>query len=239
MGRLLDRLSFNLPQQQEVITSDPSKAPGQEYVQSYLAQGAAQSKRVAQFRNLVGAAAGLGFDVLKPLVKEEREEKERAGRVYGLKNLQGIADLSGSYEQRSLQLRERFRTLRNNDEINIIDDPYFQKGLDTAYGITSIKQYDQAAGALYEKLSSAPDFYNNPDKFETEWRRLFDSFYVSLPENTVLQEAFLSKAGPIQDKYLQAYKAASNEWYRKEFVQQKQESLLAAEFVFDETLRSF
>ncbi len=239
MGRLLDSLSFNLPQQQEVITSDPSKAPGQEYVQSYLAQGAAQSKRVAQFRNLVGAAAGLGFDVLKPIVAKEREEKERAGRVYGLENLQGIADLSGSYEQKSLQLRERFRTLRNNDEINIIDDPYFQKGLDTAYGITSIKQYDQAAGALYEKLSSAPDFYNNPDKFETEWRRLFDSFYVSLPENTVLQEAFLSKAGPIQDKYLQAYKAASNEWYRKEFVQQKQESLLAAEFVFDETLRSF
>ena len=237
MGRLIDSLSFNLPQQQ-VITSDPSKAPGAEFTQTYLAKGQQQSKRIEQFRGLVGSVAETGMKYLGTQIKKEQEEKTRAGTVYGLKAAQEL-NLSGDYNQVSQQIRDNFTVLRRNGEISLIDDPFFQAGLDKAQGITAIRQYDQAAAALYEKLTSAPDIYQNPDKFETEWRRLFDSFYITLPESTIYQEGFLSKVGPIQDKYLQAYKAASNEFQRKKFVQKQQESILASEFVYQETLRGF
>ena len=227
MGRILDSLGFQLPQM-NVVTSDPSKLyEGESSLE--LQKGKTDAARIQNLRNLVGGVTQLGMRIAAPEIKKERAESEQKGYIAGL---EGSTELEGNtYEERNQSLKKKFQQLRKGGEIGLVDDPYFQRGMSKAEGKASIMLFNNAVDDLYVKLQSNPtDFYDTPDLFETELRRIHDTFYVTLPQNTDIQEGFLSHATPVLEKYKQRYKAEFHEYSRKQFIGNQYNSVGASIF---------
>lgn len=227
MGRILDSLGFQLPQM-NVVSSDPSKLyEGESSLE--LQKGKTDAARIQNLRNLVGGVSQTAMRIAAPEIKKERAKTEQKGYIAGLEAFQGVE--GDTYEERNKSLKEKFQELRKGGEIGLVDDPYFQRGMSKAEGKASITLFDRGVEELYTKLQSNPqDFYDTPDLFETELRRVFDSFYVTLPQNTDIQEGFLSHATPVLEKYKQRYKAEFHEYNRKQYLTNQIDSVGASIF---------
>ena len=211
---MLDSLGFQLPQM-DVISSDPRNVFEGE-AELELQRGRTDVKRIQDLQNFVGQAFGAAAKVAGPQIAQERQEKERKGYVAGLELAAGVSGTS--YEERQKSLQDAFKRQRTEGEIGLIDDPYFVRGLHKAEGVSQVTMFENAATSLYEQLKGNPDFYSNPAIYEQELKRLFDSVYVSLPQNSDVQEGFLSKINPFVARINQKYVAEANEANRIRYI---------------------
>ena len=211
---MLDSLGFQIPQM-EVISSDPRNV-FQGESQLDLQKGQTQAKRIQEFQNFVGQAFAAGTQVAKPLIAKERAEREQKGIIAGLEAAAGVSGTT--YQERSENLKAAFKGLRESGDIGLIDDPYFVRGLQKAKGQSFVSVFELGMEEVYERAKGNPDFYNDPSIFQSELKRVFDSVYVSLPQNSDIQEGFLSKISPFVDKANQKFVAEANEFQRVQYL---------------------
>ena len=225
---MIDSLGFNLPQQ-EVVTSNPGNV-FQGESQLEIQKGQNDARTLLNLSNFASQVLGTAAKVAKPIIQQERLDKEQAGRITGL----GIADnVEGdTYEERSANLKQAYKKLREDGEIGLIDDPYFTRGLNRSTGSAQIREYNAGVENLYTKLKTNPNFYNDPALWETEAKKIHDIAYVSLPENTDVQEGFLSNSQVVNEKYNQKYIGEANKFKRDQYLQVQQDNVGAALFSY-------
>ena len=228
MGRLLDSLGFQLPQQQVVTSTDAQLYGGES--QSIVQQGVQRTKRQQQYADFASQGFQMALRAAKPALAREKREKEQKGFVAGQEAFLGVSGTT--YEERRKNLQNAFRDLRKSGEIDLIDDPYFIEGLNRAEGMANIQFFDNYAQEVYDTLKSDPAFYKDPNKFETQIRRAFDSFYVGLPQNAYVQEGFLSKVTPVIENLKSKYRAEANQQHRTEFIANTQAAVGAEAFTY-------
>ena len=214
MGRMLDSLGFQIPQM-EVISSDPRNVfEGESQLE--LQKGQTQVRRQQDLQNFVSKVFSAGAQVAKPIIAQERKEKEQQGYIKGMETL---GALSGStYEERSEAIKTAFKLQRQAGEIGLIDDPYFVRGLHKAQGQTMTGLFELGVAEVYEKAKADPDFYNDPSIFQAEIKRVFDSIYVGLPQNSDVQEGFLSNISPYVEKINSKFVTEANEYKRQQYI---------------------
>ena len=230
MGKILDSLSFSLPGL-DPITSDPGRGLFEGEVSAELEKGKIQASRYDNLRQFANQALQFGSAVAKPMIQQGRQAAEKAGELAGL---QAGFNISGeTFEERNKSLQDEFKRMRLSEEIDLIDDPYFQRGLNKVQGLESLRLLDQEFAGAYGRMKNNPTFFRDPDMYETEFRRIYDTVYATLPDSIDAQEGFLSKSRTILDTYNQQYRKDSNQFAINDYITSTEKKIQSLVFDFD------